>query len=65
MGWIWCKFIYFISNQTKNDNQGIYLIEVKGELRTEEELNAIAADISKAKLNLEEHISLGRAISRE
>lgn len=36
----------------------LYLIEVKGELRTEEELNAIAADISKAKLNLEEHISL-------
>lgn len=36
----------------------LYLIEVKGELRTEEELNAIAADISKAKLNLKEHISL-------
>lgn len=36
----------------------LYLIEIKGELRTEEERQAIAADITKIKENLSEHIAL-------
>lgn len=36
----------------------LYLIEVKGELRSEEERQAISADITKIKANLSEHIAL-------
>lgn len=35
-----------------------YFIEVKGEFRTEEERQAISADITKIKANLAEHIAL-------
>ena len=36
----------------------LYLIEVKGELRSEEERQAISADVTKIKANLSEHIAL-------
>ena len=36
----------------------LYLIEVKGELRSEEERQAISADVTKNKANLSEHIAL-------
>ncbi|WGE55854.1 hypothetical protein NYR70_04025 [Actinobacillus equuli subsp. equuli] len=36
----------------------LYLIEVKGEFRSEEERQAISADITKIKENLSEHIAL-------
>lgn len=42
-----------------------YLTEVKGEFRTEEELNAIAADITKVKVNLEEHILLEEQLVKD
>lgn len=43
----------------------IYLIEVQGQLRSEEELSALSADISKVKANLAEHIALEEQLKND
>lgn len=54
-------FAYLI--ELKHFVKQTYLIEVKGELRTEKELLAISADITKVKANLEEHIALEKQLT--
>ncbi|KGQ25462.1 hypothetical protein JP33_05940 [Gallibacterium anatis CCM5995] len=49
----------------KNFITEMYLIEVKGNLRSEEELSALSADISKVKANLEEHIELEEKLKKD
>ncbi|MEG9489341.1 hypothetical protein [Mannheimia indoligenes] len=43
----------------------LYLIEVKGELRSEEERQAISADVTKIKANLSEHIALEEQLIKD
>jgi len=43
----------------------LYFIEIKGEFRTDEERQAIAADISKIKENLSEHIALEEQLTQD
>ncbi|HDR1906072.1 TPA: hypothetical protein QB652_002031 [Pasteurella multocida] len=43
----------------------LYFIEIKGEFRTEEERQAIAADITKIKENLSEHIALEEQLIKD
>lgn len=43
----------------------MYLIEVEGNLRSDEELSALSADISKVKANLEEHIELEEKLKKD
>lgn len=43
----------------------MYLIEVEGNLRSDEELSALSADISKVKANLKEHIELEEKLKND
>ena len=43
----------------------LYFIEIKGEFRTDEERQAIAADISKIKEHLSEHIALEEQLTQD
>ncbi|ATW43351.1 hypothetical protein Q7Z28_00650 [Glaesserella parasuis] len=43
----------------------MYLIEVEGNLRSDEELSALSADISKVKANLKEHIELEEKLKKD